>query len=807
MVTRDSITISWGPCKDDGGTELIGYVVERRDASRNVWQRVGYNDPSSFTCTATGLTEDVAYHFRVFTENPVGMSQPLTTVDPIVAKSPYRRPDPPEGPLITKVVSSNSIECTWQPPVSDGGTTLTNYIIQRRDISRPIWVTAGRISGELCRFVIKDLPEDGSYLIQIFSENSEGQSLEPLALEQPVKLARKINVPEPPAKLDVIAKTDSSITLQWEMPRNDGGSPLTEYLLEMRDKKGKNAEWTQVQILPVITTSFRVTKLNEDNYYNFRIKAGNAIGHSEPRTLDKAVKPQKQSEPPSMPGKPLETSNIDPTTMSISWRPCSSSGSNDITAYIVERRDAHKANWTLVKKASSSQYNVLVNELTEGSSYYFRVCAVNDDDLQSEWLELDAPVLCRNPYDVPSPPKNIQVTEIIGQTVRLQWDAPENDGGKPVRAYIIERREASRTTWLKEGRCKTTNFEIESLPLNGQHIIRITAENEEGLSAPCEISRPVQIDAKDISLPKARDLEIGKVKGQSITLSWLPATGNLQDKTDSIASYIIEAWDSEDRSWHELDKVDATEVNYTRTDFKTDLSYQFRLRTLTRNGQRSSPTRETQVLSLKRTIEPPDMPESLSITDITDDSLTLNWREGSSKTKRYVIEKRESSKKVWVPVGDSKETSIRVEHLMRNTQYEIRVYAENASGDRSKEAALIIVNFKGRQVPPGLCEQLKVKQHSPTACILTWLPPIDTGNATIRSYAVEKQQVGRLTWQTVNDSLQACTCLVNDLSADVQFKLRVAATNEYGQGEFVETEPIQIKEENSKPRQMFFFQQ
>jgi hypothetical protein len=134
---------------------------------------------------------------------------------------------------------------------------------------------------------------------------------------------------------------------------------------------------------------------------------------------------------------------------------------------------------------------------------------------------------------------------------------------------------------------------------------------------------------------------------------------------------------------------------------------------------------------------------------------------------------------------------------MRNSQYEIRVFAENSSSDRSKEAGIVLLNFKGRQVPPGLCEQLKIKQHSPTACILTWLPPIDTGNALIRHYIVEKQQVGRLTWQNVNDSLQACTCLVGDLTPDTQYKLRVAATNEFGQGEFVETEPINIKEENS----------
>lgn len=202
-------------------------------------------------------------------------------------------------------------------------------------------------------------------------------------------------------------------------------------------------------------------------------------------------------EPPSMPDKPLQVTNIDPTSIALSWKPSSSSGSSEISSYIIERRDALKANWTLVKKVSSNQYNLLIPELTEGASYFFRVCAVNEDDLQSEWLELDSPALCRNPYDVPSPPKNLVVKDIIGQAVTIQWDAPESDGGKPIRGYIIERRDVQRTTWLKEGRSKATTFEIESLPLGGQHIIRVTAENEEGLSAPCEIDKPVQIDAKD----------------------------------------------------------------------------------------------------------------------------------------------------------------------------------------------------------------------------------------------------------------------------------------------------------------------
>jgi len=109
-------------------------------------------------------------------------------------------------------------------------------------------------------------------------------------------------------------------------------------------------------------------------------------------------------------------------------------------------------------------------------------------------------------------------------------------------------------------------------------------------------------------------------------------------------------------------------------------------------------------LSLKRTIEPSDTSEALTITDITGDALTLNWRDGTRKMKRYIVEKREASKKVWVPIGETTETNIRVEHLMRQCQYELRVFTENASGNRSKEVTTLLLLFKGRQVPPGLCE-------------------------------------------------------------------------------------------------------
>ncbi|CAF1359631.1 unnamed protein product [Rotaria sordida] len=65
MIKRDSITISCGSCKDDNGSEFIDYIVEKHDASRNVWQRSEYNDLCTFTYTNIGFTEDVTHHFHI----------------------------------------------------------------------------------------------------------------------------------------------------------------------------------------------------------------------------------------------------------------------------------------------------------------------------------------------------------------------------------------------------------------------------------------------------------------------------------------------------------------------------------------------------------------------------------------------------------------------------------------------------------------------------------------------------------------------------------------------------------------------
>lgn len=99
------------------------------------------------------------------------------------------------------------------------------------------------------------------------------------------------------------------------------------------------------------------------------------------------------------PGKPnnLTVSKVMKDSMVLSWQPPTHTGGSDITAYIIEKRDAKRNTWTQVEKVPGLTNTVAVQKLLEGNEYYFRVSAENDIG-QGEPLELEAPIMAKSPY-------------------------------------------------------------------------------------------------------------------------------------------------------------------------------------------------------------------------------------------------------------------------------------------------------------------------------------------------------------------------------------------------------------------------
>lgn len=83
--------MDWKPPADDGGSEIMHYVVEKMDTARGTWQEVGtFGD-----CHAkvAKLTPNKEYKFRVKAVNFQGESKPLTSDIDIVAKNQFGKTD------------------------------------------------------------------------------------------------------------------------------------------------------------------------------------------------------------------------------------------------------------------------------------------------------------------------------------------------------------------------------------------------------------------------------------------------------------------------------------------------------------------------------------------------------------------------------------------------------------------------------------------------------------------------------------------------------------------------------------------
>lgn len=83
-VTNESCLLTWNPPRDDGGSKVTNYVVERRATDSEVWHKLS-STVKDTNFKATKLTPNKEYLFRVAAENMYGVGEPVQA-SPIIAK-------------------------------------------------------------------------------------------------------------------------------------------------------------------------------------------------------------------------------------------------------------------------------------------------------------------------------------------------------------------------------------------------------------------------------------------------------------------------------------------------------------------------------------------------------------------------------------------------------------------------------------------------------------------------------------------------------------------------------------------------
>ncbi len=101
--------------------------------------------------------------------------------------------------------------------------------------------------------------------------------------------------PDPPLQVEARDPTSKSITVTWKAPDNDGGCPIQGYIVEKIEKDGDRYERVTPSLVPGF--SYVVKGLTEGMEYQFRVRAENAAGVSEP---SRSTQPIKAADPVGM---------------------------------------------------------------------------------------------------------------------------------------------------------------------------------------------------------------------------------------------------------------------------------------------------------------------------------------------------------------------------------------------------------------------------------------------------------------------------------------------------------------------------
>lgn len=94
-ITRSSVSLCWTVPLNDGGSKIIGYVVERKVYSTDEWDdyrwlKCNYTTITENYFTVTNLGEGETYEYRVIAKNAAGVhSTPSESTGPVTCKDEY----------------------------------------------------------------------------------------------------------------------------------------------------------------------------------------------------------------------------------------------------------------------------------------------------------------------------------------------------------------------------------------------------------------------------------------------------------------------------------------------------------------------------------------------------------------------------------------------------------------------------------------------------------------------------------------------------------------------------------------------
>ena len=194
------------------------------------------------------------------------------------------KPDKPEGPLDVSDITKDGCKLSWKKPKDDGGEPIEGYIVEKFDPTVGSWIPVAKSQGPATEMKVDGLTPGNDYKFRVKAVNKEGES-EPLETMGSITAKDPYHEPGVPGTPEPVDWSENHVELKWTEPINDGGSPITSYIIEKKDKY--SPVWEKAVEISGDKPVGLVPGLIEGNEYHFRVVAVNKAGPSRPSDQSK----------------------------------------------------------------------------------------------------------------------------------------------------------------------------------------------------------------------------------------------------------------------------------------------------------------------------------------------------------------------------------------------------------------------------------------------------------------------------------------------------------------------------------------
>lgn len=686
------IDLSWDAPNDAGGSPVTDYVVQFRSADTVSWTTWNDGVGTSTSTTITGRSSGFNYDVRVYAVNAQGNSIPVTAR----SKVPWSGSSAPATGL-TAVAGDTSVELSWDAPPSGSPT----YYVSWAYAGSSTWTSHGTTSAQ--QYTVTGLQSGTEYQFRV------GAKLGSQAATYSVISGIATNTvdfpPDAPTITVATAPASTAAAVAWSDGASAGTSPVTGYRVLLASGGGP---FTEAATTDATSSSAVLAGLTPSTTYDVRVVAFSAVGDSAPSTTSSFTTPAAGTGP-AAPQNLSAVANDGQVTLS--WSAVSGADS-----YMAVYR-APGGQWAYFPVFDTT---TTVTGLTNGVTYEFQVMAASGST-GGDPSSISATPRVIGPASAPG---TVSATGKNGY-VRLQWDAPTDDGGRPITDYVVRHRLAATSAW------ETTTIANPSATFTTVYGLTNGSEYEFEIAARTSYGEgtPAAVTGTPLRTPGAPQAFQASGADSQVTLTWEEPDEAEQAGIDGYSLYYQEDFGPEQLV--PGSPFPASARSFTLTGLTNGTEYYFRVTAVNANGEgyMSSASATPRAVPIA-----PTAPQSLS-SDSGDASASLTWEaptdNGGAPITDYVVQYQVTGASSWTTFADGVSATMgtTVDGLTNGTEYVFRVAAVTSAGQGPW-------SFTGT-TPAGLAAAPVVRATTTSGEVtLTWAP-VDGNGSLVLAYFIE----------------------------------------------------------------------